>query len=292
MWWEFILSGFAVGGIVGVTGMGGGSLMTPLLVIAFGLNPTVAVGTDLFHGAIFKTVGAVRHRRLGTVHARLSVWMFVASAPTSLLGVWLATKLKGFSTDMAYVIAVALVLGGAGLIAKSFMRFQERSNKAYHLTKRDKIAAILIGLIGGLIVGLTSVGTGVFFGLTMLIVFPLRSAKIVGTSIFLAAALLWVAGFGHLIAGNVQLGTVGWLLIGSIPGVLLTSQYAPRIPEQALRVAIGTVMAMSGVALAKPPYETILLVVPGVIGLSLLALLYFRPRRQKRVTRVAPVKQT
>jgi len=292
MWWEFILSGFAVGGIVGVTGMGGGSLMTPLLVIAFGLNPTVAVGTDLFHGAIFKTVGAVRHRRLGTVHARLSVWMFVASAPTSLLGVWLATKLKGFSTDMAYVIAVALVLGGAGLIAKSFMRFQERSNKAYHLTKRDKIAAILIGLIGGLIVGLTSVGTGVFFGLTMLIVFPLRSAKIVGTSIFLAAALLWVAGFGHLIAGNVQLGTVGWLLIGSIPGVLLTSQYAPRIPEQALRVAIGTVMAMRGVALAKPPYETILLVVPGVIGLSLLALLYFRPRRQKRVTRVAPVKQT
>jgi uncharacterized membrane protein YfcA len=272
--------------------MGGGSLMTPLLVLAFGLNPTVAVGTDIFHGAIFKTVGAVRHRRLGTVHARLSGWMFVASAPTSLLGVWVATKLKGFSTDMAYVIAIALVLGGFGLLAKSFIRFQERSNKAYHLTKRDKVAAILIGLAGGFVVGLTSVGTGVFFGLTMLIVFPLRSAKIVGTSIFLAAALLWVAGIGHLVAGDVQLGTVGWLLIGSVPGVLLTSQFTLRLPERALRVALGTVMAMSGVALAKPPAETLLLVIAGVIGLAALAVLYFQPRWQKRVTRVAPVKQT
>src|SRR5207245_905207 len=201
MWWQFILAGLAIGSLVGITGMGGGSLMTPLLVLAFGINPTVAVGTDLFHGAIFKTVGAARHRRLGTVHARLSGWMFVAAAPTSLIGVWLATNLKGFSTEMSYVIAVALILGGAGLMAKSFIRFQERSNKGYHLTKRDKIAAVLIGLVGGLVVGLTSVGTGVFFGLTMLIVFPLRSAKIVGTSIFLAAALLWVAGVGHLIAG-------------------------------------------------------------------------------------------
>jgi uncharacterized protein len=292
MWWQLILAGLAIGSLVGITGMGGGSLMTPLLVLAFGINPTVAVGTDLFHGAIFKSVGAVRHRRLGTVHARLSGWMFLASAPTSLIGVWLATKLKGFSTQMSYVIAVALILGGAGLMAKSFIRFQERSNKAYHLTKRDKVAAVLIGLVGGLIVGLTSVGTGVFFGLTMLIVFPLRSAKIVGTSILLAAALLWVAGIGHLIAGNVQLRTVGWLLIGSIPGVLLTSKLTLRVPERALRVGIGTVLAMSGVALAKPPHETVLLIIPGVIGVALLAILYFEPRWKKRVTVVEPAKQT
>src|SRR5438067_13855988 len=105
MTWQLVLSGLLIGALVGVTGMGGGSLMTPLLVLVFGFNPTVAVGTDIAHGAIFKMVGAIRHRRLGTVHARLSGWMFMASAPMSLLGVWVATKLKDFSSQMANVIA-------------------------------------------------------------------------------------------------------------------------------------------------------------------------------------------
>src|SRR6266480_3152581 len=92
--WKLSLAGLLIGALVGLTGMGGGSLMTPLLVIVFGFNPTVAIGTDLAHGAVFKTVGAARHRRLGTVHARLSGWMFVGSAPMSILGVWIVTSLE------------------------------------------------------------------------------------------------------------------------------------------------------------------------------------------------------
>ncbi|HSC49846.1 MAG TPA: sulfite exporter TauE/SafE family protein, partial [Gaiellaceae bacterium] len=92
MTWQLVLSGLLVGALVGLTGMGGGSLMTPLLVIVFGFNPTTAIGTDILHGAIFKSVGAARHRRLGTVHARLSGWMFLASAPMSLVGVWTASR--------------------------------------------------------------------------------------------------------------------------------------------------------------------------------------------------------
>jgi uncharacterized protein len=291
MWWQLILSGVLIGSLVGLTGMGGGSLMTPLLVLVFGFNPTVAVGTDIAHGAIFKTVGAIRHRRLGTVHAHLSGWMFMASAPMSLLGVWVATKLKGFSTDMAYVIAIALILGGVGLMVKSFVRFQEHSNRGFHMTRRDRIGALAIGFCGGFIVGLTSVGTGVFFGLTMLTVFPLRSAKVVGTDIFHAAALLYVAGFGHFIAGNVQFHTVGWLLLGSVPGVLLSSSYTLKVPDRALRISLATVLIMSGVALAKPPQETLLLILGGLIGLAALAVLYFQPRWQKRVTRIAAAKQ-
>src|SRR6266536_3106933 len=110
MWWELTLTGLLIGTLVGMTGMGGGSLMTPILVILFGFKPALAVGTDIAHGAIFKTVGAFRHRRLGNVQARLSGWMFMASAPMSLLGVWLATKLKGFSGSMAVIIGVTLVL--------------------------------------------------------------------------------------------------------------------------------------------------------------------------------------
>src|SRR6266540_4137929 len=131
MTWQFVLTGLLIGALVGMTGMGGGSLMTPILVIVFGFKPTLAVGTDILHGAIFKTVGAIRHRRLGTVHARLSGWMFIASAPMSLIGVWLATQPKSFAGSMAVIIGVALVLGGAGLMAKSFLHFQERSNKGF-----------------------------------------------------------------------------------------------------------------------------------------------------------------
>jgi uncharacterized membrane protein YfcA len=252
--WKLSLAGLLIGGLVGLTGMGGGSLMTPLLVIAFGFNPTVAIGTDILHGAIFKTVGGIRHRRLGTVHARLSGWMFLTSAPMSLIGVSVASWLEGRYGDgvqsaMGRVLAVTLLLGALGLFAKSFVRYRERSDAPFLLTRRDRLAALAIGFFGGFIVGLTSVGTGVFFGLTMLIVFPLRAAKIVGTDIFHAAALLWVAGVGHFIAGNVDLSAVGWLVVGSVPGVLIASQFTLRMPERGLRLALAFVLLLSGIKL-------------------------------------------
>jgi len=254
MGWELALAGLLVGALVGLTGMGGGSLMTPLLVIVFGFDPTVAIGTDIAHGAIFKTVGGIRHRRLGTVHARLSAWMFMTSAPMSLVGVWLATWLErkygaGAQSTMGKVLAVGLLLGAVGLIAKSFVHYEERSDAPFLLTRRDRIAALAIGFFGGFIVGLTSVGTGVFFGLTMLIVFPLRAAKIVGTDIVHAAALLWVAGMGHFVAGNVDMRTVGWLALGSVPGVLLASQFTLRVPERVLRLVLASVLLLSGIKL-------------------------------------------
>jgi uncharacterized protein len=286
--WKLSLSGLLIGGLVGLTGMGGGSLMTPLLVIVFGFSPSVAIGTDLAHGAIFKSAGAIRHRRLGTVHARLSGWMFLGSAPFSILGVWLATRIAatygdGAQSVMARLLACALVLGALGLAAKSFVRYHEHSDAPFLLRRRDRIAAVAIGCIGGLIVGLTSVGTGVFFGLSMLFLFPLRSAKVVGTDIFHAAALLYVAGFGHFIAGNVDFSAVGWLLIGSIPGVLISSQFTLRLPDRALRVALATVLLLSGIKLADVPQENIALGVGAVVGLSALAYVILQPRRQKRL---------
>ena len=256
--WKLSLSGLLIGALVGLTGMGGGSLMTPLLVIVFGFSPTVAIGTDLAHGAIFKTVGAARHRRLGTVHARLSGWMFLGSAPFSILGVWLATRITATYGDsaqtvMARILACALVLGALGLAAKSFIRYHEHSNAPFLLRKRDRIAAVAIGAVGGLIVGLTSVGTGVFFGLSMLVLFPLRSAKVVGTDIFHAAALLWVAGIGHMIGGNVDYHATAWLLTGSIPGVLISSRFTVRLPDVILRVALGTILVLSGLKLVNAP---------------------------------------
>jgi uncharacterized protein len=252
--WQFTLSGLLIGLLVGMTGMGGGSLLTPILVIFFGFKPTLAVGTDVLHGAIFKSFGAVRHRRLGTVHARLTFWMFLGSGPMSLLGVvvatWLSHHSSGAENIEAYAIGVALVVGGVGLVAKTFIqRGVQPDDAPFLLTRRDRIIAFTIGAVCGFVVGLTSVGSGTFFGLIMVLVFPLTLPKIVGTDIFHAAALLWVAGFGHLVAGNVDLRTMAWLLTGSIPGVLISSHFTLKVPDRALRLGLASVLMLSGVKL-------------------------------------------
>ncbi len=142
--------------------------------------------------------------------------------------------------------------GGLGLLVKNVLREKIAVRDPFVLTRRDKIAAVLIGLIGGFIVGLTSVGTGVFFGLTLLIVFPLRAGKVVGTDLLHAAGLLWVAGIGHLVVGHVDLHAVTWMLMGSIPGVLIGSNWSVRLPEDGLRIVLAGVLIFSGVKLVVP----------------------------------------
>jgi len=276
MTWQFTLSGFLIGVLVGLTGMGGGSLLTPILVIVFGFKPTLAVGTDVLHGAIFKSFGAVRHRQLGTVHARLTLWMFLGSGPMSLLGVavatWLSHRSSGAEDIEAYAIGAALVFGGVGLVAKTFIKRGVQPDDApFILERRDKIIALVLGASCGFVVGLTSVGSGTFFGLVMVLVFPLTLPKIVGTDIFHAAALLWVAGFGHLVAGNVDLRTMGWLLTGSIPGILLTSHFTLRLPDRTLRLGLASVLMLSGVKLIDFAGATYVIAVGAVVAVLALA---------------------
>ncbi|HEU6443681.1 MAG TPA: sulfite exporter TauE/SafE family protein [Gaiellaceae bacterium] len=259
MTWELSLTGLFIGLLVGLTGMGGGALLTPFLILFFGFKPTLAVGTDILHGAVFKTFGAVRHRRLGTVHARMTFWMFLGSGPMSLVGVQTAEWLEqrygdGVESTSAKVIGAALILGGFGFLAKTFVqRGVQPDDSPFLLQNRDRIVAFALGVSGGFIVGLTSVGSGTFFALVMLLVFPLTAAKIVGTDIFHAAALLWVAGIAHLIHGNVDVGAMGWLLLGSIPGILIGSQMTVKLPERSLRVGLATVLLASGVRLLETP---------------------------------------
>jgi uncharacterized protein len=277
--WQFTLTGLLIGSIVGLTGMGGGSLMTPILVILFGFKPTYAVGTDIVHGAIFKSFGAVRHRRLGTVHARLTLWMFLGSGPLSLLGVWVATQIKhhygsSAQTIESYAVGAALVAGGIGFLLKSFIsRGVKPSDAPFLLSTRDKVLAVVIGAVFGFVVGLTSVGSGTFFGLVMVLVYPLTMAKIVGTDIFHAAALLWVAGIGHMVAGNVDYHATAWLLTGSIPGVLLSSRFTVKLPDLILRISLGTILVLSGLKLLNVP-EAKWILLGGLIALGAGLLAY------------------
>jgi uncharacterized protein len=286
--WQFSLTGLLIGVLVGLTGMGGGSLMTPILIIFFGFKPTYAVGTDILHGAIFKTFGAVRHRKLGTVHARLALWMFAGSGPMSLAGIGVAAILAHYYGDSAQsveakAIGVALLLGGAGLFAKAFLRPRSVEERELDvLTRRDKRVAFWLGFTGGFIVGLTSVGSGTFFGLVMLLVYPLAARRIVGTDIFHAAALLWVAGFGYLALGKVDLHAMAWLLVGSIPGVLVGSQVGVGLPDRPLRAALATTLVLSGVKIVDVPESSWIIVgalIAGALGLGAWKLAQREPRR-------------
>ncbi len=269
------LAGLLIGILVGMTGMGGGSLMTPMLVFLFGFKPTVAIGTDILHGAIFKSFGAARHRQLGTVHARLTLWMLLGSAPFSLVGVGLSTWLKhrygeGFEDTAAIILGLALIAGGIGFAVKTFVEGRAKSDAPFLLGTKDRRVALVTGAIGGFIVGLTSVGSGTFFGLVMLLVFPLTASKVVGTDIFHAAALLWVAGAGHLAAGNVDLAAMGSLLVGSIPGVLIGSQVSVNLPDLALRLGLAMTLTLAGLKLAEVPAADVIILVVLALGALLL----------------------
>jgi uncharacterized membrane protein YfcA len=262
--WKLSLAGLLIGLLVGLTGMGGGSLMTPLLVLLFGFKPSVAIGTDIVHGAIFKSFGAIQHRRLGHVHARLTGWMLLGSAPFSIVGVALAWWLKkeygdGYEDTAKQILGVALVLCGIGFLIKTFLHMTPE-DKPLLLTRRDRWIAFITGVVGGFVVGLTSVGSGTLFGLVILVAFPLTAAKIVGTDIFHAALLLTVAGIGHLVIGNVDLHATGWLLIGSVPGVLLGGRFTVSLPDRALRIALASTLTLAGIKLVDPPGADIMVI--------------------------------
>jgi hypothetical protein len=282
MTWELSIAGLLVGALVGMTGMGGGSLMTPMLILIFGFNPKTAVGTDILHGAIFKSFGAVRHRQLGNVHVPLALWMLLGSAPLSLVGVQIASSFSDSTqSTMTKVVGGALILGGIGFAIKAFLRGYV-GEEHLHLTTRQKLIAIAIGASCGFVVGLTSVGSGTFFGLAMLLLYPLAARRIVGTDMLHAALLLWVAGAGHLIHGNVDLHAMAWLLVGSIPGVLLGSHYSIRVPERALRMTFAFVLVLSGIKLLEVPGATLIIEVAAGLAAFVAAASLLRVVRTRR----------
>jgi len=289
---KLAIAGLFIGLLVGMTGMGGGSLMTPMLVFLFGFKPTVAIGTDILHGAIFKSFGAVRHRQLGTVHLRLTAWMLLGSAPFSLLGValsaWLERRYGESFEDMAAaILGVALIVCGIGFCIKTFLQGRAKSDAPFLLAARDHRIALMLGASGGFIVGLTSVGSGTFFALVMLLAFPLTAAKVVGTDIFHAAALLWIAGAGHLVAGNVDLVAMGWLLVGSVPGVLIGSSVSVKLPERALRLGLAATLTLAGLKLVEAPGSDYL-VVAAVGGAALVLVVGAAREVMRRLTPAVP----
>ncbi len=244
--------GLGVGILIGLTGIGGGSLMTPLLILFAGVQPVVAIGTDLAYGAVTKTLGGWRHWRKGTVDLGISIWLAFGSVPGALLGVWLLDRLhaaygKSFEPVLLGAIAVALLIVALTILARAlFMpNLIARERHAVEPTRRTKVTAVVIGAVLGLILGITSVGSGALIGLALILVFKLTPHRVVGTDVFHAAILLWAAGTAHIVSGNVDFLLMATILVGSLPGVLVGTHLIGFISATVLRPTLGCVLLAS-----------------------------------------------
>jgi uncharacterized membrane protein YfcA len=247
------LAGLGVGFIVGLTGMGGGALMTPILVLLFGIPPLAAVSSDIVASMIMKPVGGAVHWRRGTVHKGLVLWLMLGSIPSAFLGV-LVLKSFGAGAEVQGIVkialGVALLVVVAGLLARPLLQRRHRSVDSEAPLVVRPLTTLLIGIVGGLVVGVTSVGSGSLMIVLLLMLYPrIRMSELVGTDLVQAIPLVASAALGHLLFGDFQLGLSASILIGSIPGVLVGALLSTRAPDHVIRPALMVVLLGSSLKL-------------------------------------------
>jgi len=244
-----LIFSFGIGLVMGLTSVGGAALMTPLLILGVGTSPFLAVGTDLVYGALTRFAGAWMHWKQGTVNVHVASRMFYGSIPGCLLGAVLLTILHrqwpDADTWLRRAIGVVLVLVACVLIARTF---QLRVTEWRPFDPDGRGLVVAAGAVGFL-VGFTSVGSGSLLAPILLMMFPGNPARAVGTDIFHAAILATAASLAHMQAGNVSWALVPVLLVGSLPGVLVGSYLAPRLPARSLRAGVAMLLLATGIRL-------------------------------------------
>lgn len=287
-----VLFGLCIGVLVGMTGMGGGSLMTPLLILIFGTSPTTAIGTDIVYSAITKMVGSWRHLKLGTVNLELVKWLSFGSVPAAVAGVALVSVLEEHISEDRLNSLVYAVLGGTllmvgvvtltrALILRGLIDERER----FEVEKRHKVAAVVIGATTGFVIGITSAGSGTVIAILLIAVYRLAPKRVVGTDIVHAAVLLTAAGIAHIVAGNVDFGLAGNILVGSIPGVIIGAALSDKAPQGFIRIALGIVLMASGIVTIQKGDSTVWPIAAGVAAVLLAAVLYAPHYMNKRYKR-------
>jgi uncharacterized membrane protein YfcA len=301
------LGGLIVGLVVGLTGMGGGALMTPILVLVFGIQPLAAVSSDLVASFFMKPVGALVHIRRGTVNWELVKWLAIGSVPCAFAGVFVLRALgqQNLQGTVKVALGYALLLAAAGLVVKTYITLRERmQRRAAGIVETTSstppplrvrvVPTIIIGAVGGLIVGMTSVGSGSLIIIALLMLYPvLRANQLVGTDLVQAVPLVGAAALGHVLYGDFQLGITSSLLVGCIPGVYIGARFSAQAPGGIIRRALTLVLLASGLKLvgvgtAQLAWILGIIVVVGSLvwmgirrSYGLPALAHFEPRGQK-----------
>jgi uncharacterized membrane protein YfcA len=276
-----VLFGLGIGVLVGMTGMGGGSLMTPLLILIFGISPTTAIGTDIFYAAVTKTVGGWRHLKMKTVNMDLVKWLAIGSVPSAVGGVllvsWLQTQVGEARLDeLVYAVlgGTLLMVGVITLTRALILRNLIDERDRFDVERRHKVAAIVIGATTGFVIGITSAGSGTVIAILLIAVYRLSPKKVVGTDVFHAAILLWAAGIAHWVGGNVDFVLAANILLGSIPGVVIGASLSDRAPQGLLRTALGLVLIGSGIVTVQKGDPNVWPIAAGIAAVGLGAILY------------------
>jgi uncharacterized protein len=286
--------GLGVGILVGMTGIGGGSLMTPMLILVFGIQPVTAIGSDLTYAAVTKTVGGYKHLRQKTVDVRLSSWMALGSVPAAVGGVYVLDLLEDwaggdFDDTLITILACALLITGAATMVRNFLKnMDERERESIPMERRHKIAAVAMGASIGFVLGVTSAGSGALIAVGLILLFRLTPQRVVGTDVFHAAIVLWAAGLAHVSAGNVDFGLVGNILIGSIPGVWVGSHWSVRVEPAVLRATLALVLMGAGLALLIKAGLGIPIAVIVPFPVAVLLLLVVTMARERRARERVP----
>jgi uncharacterized membrane protein YfcA len=248
-----ILAGLGVGFVVGLTGMGGGALMTPLLVLLFGVPPLTAVSSDIVAAMVMKPVGGTVHWKRGTVNLKLVGWLVAGSVPTAFLGVLLLRELGAGPDLQAHVklaLGFALLAVTFGLVIRPLLAARRKPGDSMIPLQVKPLPTLFIGIVGGLVVGLTSVGSGSLMMILLLLLYPrLKLSELVGTDLVQAVPLVASAAIGHLLFGDFELGLTGSILVGSLPGVFLGARFSSRAPDYVIRPALIVVLLASGLKL-------------------------------------------
>jgi hypothetical protein len=248
------VGGFIVGSIVGLTGVGGGALMTPMLVLIFGVQPLAAVSSDIVASLVMKPIGGGVHLRRGTVRMNLAKWLMVGSLPSAFLGVLLLRRLGGEGEALQHHVKAglgwALVLASTGILARPLLARRGAAGGAPTEVPVKVLPTVLIGIFGGLIVGMTSVGSGSLMIVLLLMLYPqFRISDLVGTDLVQAIPLVASAALGHLLLGDFKLSLTGSILLGAIPGVYLGARVSSRAPDGILRPVLVLALASSALKL-------------------------------------------
>ncbi|MCF9045833.1 sulfite exporter TauE/SafE family protein [Acinetobacter nectaris] len=271
---QFILAGMVVGFCVGITGVGGGSLMTPMLIGLFKIEPHIAIGTDLIYASISKFCGSLVHAKKLNVVWPIVLWLSLGSIPASFATHWVLEHYLSQSTTyksvLTMVLGFMLTLTGISIIFRNkiesfFKRFHKNNNEAQpvEITSKKRIYIILMGIILGIFVTLSSVGAGAFGVMALILLFPnLPMIRIIGSDVVHAVCLTFVAGLAHMSSGNVDFHLLGWLLVGSIPSIIIGTLISSKMPEQFIRKVLGITLLLLGINFmlhptkAKPVQQT------------------------------------
>ncbi|MDQ2750720.1 MAG: sulfite exporter TauE/SafE family protein [Actinomycetota bacterium] len=290
--WTLAVAALGIGIAVGLTGMGGGALMTPVLVLFFGVPPLAAVSSDLVASAVMKPVGSFVHLRNGTVRLDLVKWLCIGSVPAAFAGVLVARALgRGahVETLIQKALGIALIIAATGLFIRAYLRLAERARSRDGRRSADPsgppklrvrpVPTMIVGALGGLVVGMTSVGSGSLIIIALMALYPtLRASELVGTDLVQAVPLVASAAFGHVLFGDFRMALTLSLLVGCVPGAYIGAQLSSRLPGALIRRALAFVLLASALKLLGASTTATLFVLGGLLLIAPLTWMLLRRR--------------